>query len=99
MFGFNRSRKEHCNGIGSSQSTSESQLSGRHLGKLFQSLSVGVVYRLCSGTSLRVAWNWYWMTGAEVFRLMAAPPCSFMMMMCMMGYYVCGLRIAGGEQH
>jgi hypothetical protein len=34
-------------------------------------------------TSLSVAWNWNWLTGAEVFRIMAALPCTFMMLMCM----------------
>jgi hypothetical protein len=36
-----------------------------------------------AATSLSVAWNWNWLTGAEVFRIMAALPCSFMMLMCM----------------
>ena len=31
--------------------------------------------------SLSVVWNWNWLTGAEVFRILAAPPCSFMMLM------------------
>lgn len=33
--------------------------------------------------SLSVVWNWNWLTGAEVFRLLAALPCSFMMLMCL----------------
>jgi len=36
-----------------------------------------------AATSLSVAWNWNWLTGAEVFRIMAALPCTFMMLMCM----------------
>ena len=38
---------------------------------------------LAAATSLSVAWNWNWLTGAEVFRIMAALPCTFMMLMCM----------------
>ena len=34
-------------------------------------------------TSLSVVWNWNWLTGAEVFRILAALPCTFMMLMCM----------------
>ena len=33
--------------------------------------------------SLSVVWNWNWLTGAEVFRLLAALPCTFMMLMCL----------------
>ncbi|MCK1639249.1 hypothetical protein IVA95_16960 [Bradyrhizobium sp. 157] len=33
--------------------------------------------------SLSVAWNWSWLTGAEIFRIMASLPCAFMMLMCM----------------
>ena len=36
-----------------------------------------------AATSLSVAWNWNWLTGAEVFRILAALPCTFMMLMCM----------------
>jgi hypothetical protein len=36
-----------------------------------------------AATSLSVAWNWNWLTGAEVFRIMAALPCTFIMLMCM----------------
>jgi hypothetical protein len=32
---------------------------------------------------LSVAWNWNWLTGAEVFRIVASLPCTFMMLMCM----------------
>ncbi len=43
-----------------------------------------VLYLLfAAATSLSVAWNWNWLTGAEVFRIMAALPCTFMMLMCM----------------
>lgn len=43
-----------------------------------------VLYVLfAAATSLSVAWNWNWVTGAEVFRIMAALPCTFMMLMCM----------------
>jgi hypothetical protein len=27
--------------------------------------------------------NWNWLTGAEVFRILAALPCTFMMLMCL----------------
>ncbi len=36
-----------------------------------------------AATSLGVVWNWNWLTGAEVFRILAALPCSFMMLMCL----------------
>jgi hypothetical protein len=36
-----------------------------------------------AATSLSVAWNWNWLTGAEVFRILASLPCTFMMLMCM----------------
>jgi hypothetical protein len=36
-----------------------------------------------AATSLSVVLNWNWLTGAEVFRILAALPCSFMMLMCM----------------
>jgi hypothetical protein len=43
-----------------------------------------VLYILfAAATSVSVAWNWNWLTGAEVFRIMAALPCSFMMLVCM----------------
>jgi len=38
---------------------------------------------LAAVTSLGVVWNWNWLTGVEVFRIMAALPCSFMMLNCM----------------
>ena len=36
-----------------------------------------------AATSLSVVWSWNWLTGAEVFRILAALPCSFMMLMCL----------------
>jgi hypothetical protein len=36
-----------------------------------------------AATSLSVVWNWNWLTGAEVFRILAALPCTFMMLMCL----------------
>ncbi|WGD50161.1 hypothetical protein QA641_31745 [Bradyrhizobium sp. CB1650] len=36
-----------------------------------------------AAVSLSVVWNWNWLTGAEVFRVLAAMPCTFMMLMCM----------------
>ena len=33
--------------------------------------------------SLSVIWNWNWLTGAEVFRILAALPCTLMMLMCL----------------
>lgn len=38
---------------------------------------------LAAATSLSVVWNWNWLTGAEVFRILAALPCTFMMLMCL----------------
>src|SRR5258708_7382452 len=85
-------------GIGSSQRTSESQLSERHLGKYFSRYRLALYIVFAAATSLSVAWNWNWLTGAEVFRIMAALPCTFMMLMCMKGYSGCDLRRAGGDQ-
>jgi len=43
-----------------------------------------VLYAVFAGaTSLIVVWNWNWLTGAEVFRILAALPCTFMMLMCL----------------
>ena len=52
-----------------------------------------------AATSLSVAWNWNWLTGAEVFRIMAALPCTFMMLMCMK-HAACGVdrRSRGVEE-
>ena len=36
-----------------------------------------------AATSLSVVWNWNWLTGAEVFRILSALPCTFMMLMCL----------------
>lgn len=36
-----------------------------------------------TAVSLSVAWNWNWLTGAEIFRIMASLPCTFLMLMCM----------------
>ena len=36
-----------------------------------------------AAVSLSVVWNWNWLTGAEVFRVLAALPCTFMMLMCL----------------
>lgn len=36
-----------------------------------------------AAVSLSVVWNWNWLTGAEVFRVLAALPCTFMMLTCM----------------
>src|SRR5260370_9046564 len=85
-------------GIGSSQRTSESQLSERHLGKLFQSLSVGVVYRLCSGNFLECCLELELADGCRSISYHAALPCTFMMLMCMKGHSGCDLRRAGGAQ-
>jgi hypothetical protein len=36
-----------------------------------------------AAASLSVVWNWNWLSGAEVFRILAALPCTLMMLMCM----------------
>ena len=36
-----------------------------------------------AATSLSVVWNWNWLTGADVFRILLALPCTFMMLMCL----------------
>ncbi len=49
----------------------------------FARLQMPLYLLFAAATSLSVAWNWNWLTGAEIFRLMAALPCTFMMLMCM----------------
>ena len=43
-----------------------------------------------AATSLSVAWNWNWLTGAEVFRILASLPCTLMMLMCIR-HAACGI--------
>ena len=68
------------------------------LGRYFSRYRLALYIVFAAATSLSVAWNWNWLTGAEVFRIMAALPCTFMMLMCMKGYSGCDLRRAGGDQ-
>ncbi len=68
------------------------------LGSYFSRYRLALYIVFAAATSLSVAWNWNWLTGAEVFRIMAALPCTFMMLMCMKGHSGCDLRRAGGDQ-
>jgi hypothetical protein len=45
---------------------------------------------LAAITSVSVAWNWNWLTGAEVFRILASLPCTLMMLMCIR-HAACGI--------
>lgn len=53
------------------------------LGSYFARYRMVLYLVFAAATSLGVVWNWNWLTGAEVFRVLAALPCSFMMLMCM----------------
>jgi hypothetical protein len=48
-------------------------------------------YRMVLYVLFAVVWNWNWLTGAEVFRLLAALPYTFMMLMYL-------TRLAGREK-
>jgi hypothetical protein len=53
------------------------------LGSYFNRYRMALYIVFAAATSLSVVWNWNWLTGAEVFRIVAALPCTFMMLMCM----------------
>jgi hypothetical protein len=53
------------------------------LSEYFARYRMALYLVLAATTSLSVIWNWNWLTGAEVFRIMASLPCTFMMLMCM----------------
>jgi hypothetical protein len=53
------------------------------LGSYVRRYRIALYVVFAAATSLSVVWNWNWLTGAEVFRIMAALPCTFMMLMCM----------------
>ena len=56
---------------------------GTTLGSYFARYRMLLYLVFAAATSLSVVWNWNWLTGAEVFRVLAALPCTFMMLMCM----------------
>ena len=53
------------------------------LGGYFTRYRMALYVVFAAATSLSVVWNWNWLTGAEVFRILAALPCPFMMLVCM----------------
>ena len=53
------------------------------LGSYFSRYRMALYVVFAAAASLSVVWNWNWLTGAEVFRILAALPCTFMMLMCM----------------
>jgi hypothetical protein len=82
MFGFNRSRSiamalDHHNASNGANSLVVT------LGSYFSRYRMALYIVFAAATSLSVVWNWNWLTGAEVFRIVAALPCTFMMLMCM----------------
>jgi hypothetical protein len=52
------------------------------LGNFFARYRLTLYLVFAAVASLSVAWNWNWLTGAEIFRIMASLPCTFMMLMC-----------------
>jgi hypothetical protein len=44
------------------------------LGGYFTRYRIVLYLGLAAATSLSVVWNWNWLTGAEVFRILAALP-------------------------
>ncbi|MEH2517059.1 hypothetical protein V1279_002632 [Bradyrhizobium sp. AZCC 1610] len=56
---------------------------GTTLGNYFARYRMALYVVFATAVSLSVAWNWNWLTGAEIFRIMASLPCTFMMLMCM----------------
>jgi hypothetical protein len=52
-------------------------------GSYFSRYRMALYIVFAAATSLSVVWNWNWLTGAEVFRILAALPCTLMMLMCM----------------
>jgi hypothetical protein len=53
------------------------------LGNYFVRYRMALYVVFAAAVSLSVAWSWNWLTGAEIFRIMASLPCTFMMLMCM----------------
>jgi hypothetical protein len=53
------------------------------LGGYFSRHRMVLYHVFAAATSLSVVWNWNWLTGAEVIRILAALPCTFMMLMCL----------------
>jgi hypothetical protein len=53
------------------------------LGSYFTRHRMVLYLVFAAATSLSVVWNWNWLTGAEVFRILSALPCTFMMLMCL----------------
>jgi hypothetical protein len=53
------------------------------LGSYFVRYRMALYLVFAAAVSLSVVWNWNWLTGAEIFRIMASLPCTFMMLMCM----------------
>lgn len=53
------------------------------LGDYFARYRMALYLVFATTISLSVAWNWNWLNAAEIFRIMASLPCSFMMLMCM----------------
>jgi hypothetical protein len=56
---------------------------GAALGGYFTRHRMVLYLVFAAATSLSVVLNWNWLTGAEVFRILAALPCTFMMLMCL----------------
>jgi hypothetical protein len=53
------------------------------LGSYFARYRMVLYLGFAAAVSLSVVWNWNWLTGAEVFRILAALPCTLMMLMCL----------------
>jgi hypothetical protein len=53
------------------------------MGSFFARYRMVLYLVFAAATSMSVVWNWSWLTGAEVFRILAALPCTFMMLMCL----------------
>lgn len=53
------------------------------LGSYFVRYRMVLYVVFAAATSLSVVWNWNWLTSAELFRLLAALPCTFMILMCL----------------
>jgi hypothetical protein len=56
---------------------------GAALGGYFTRHRMVLYLIFAAATDLSVVLNWNWLTGAEVFRILAALPCTFMMLMCL----------------
>ncbi len=53
------------------------------MGSFFARYRMALYLAFAAATSMSVVLNWSWLTGAEVFRILAALPCTFMMLMCL----------------